>query len=71
MDEPRVGPLDETSRGAPANRIDDGTAAGGSLDRGRASYARRASEDAHLSLAQADQAAPLAADDLELLATAA
>ena len=41
------------------------------LERGRASYARRAWGDAHESLTRADQASSLDADDLELLATAA
>ena len=41
------------------------------LERGRASYARRAWEDARASLARADRASPLGADDLELLATSA
>jgi DNA-binding NarL/FixJ family response regulator len=41
------------------------------LERGRASYARRAWKDAHESLSRADRAAPLGAEDLELLATSA
>jgi DNA-binding CsgD family transcriptional regulator len=41
------------------------------LGRGRESYARRAWMDAYRSLSQADQAAPLEPEDLELLATAA
>jgi len=41
------------------------------LRRGRESYARRAWLDAYESLSRADQAEPLGADDLELLATAA
>ena len=41
------------------------------LGRGRGSYARRAWMDAYKSLSQADQAAPLGAEDLELLATSA
>ena len=41
------------------------------LERGRASYARRAWSEAHESLTRADQASSLDADDLELLATAA
>ena len=39
--------------------------------RGRASYVARAWEEARASLVRADQAAPLGADDLELLATSA
>jgi DNA-binding CsgD family transcriptional regulator len=41
------------------------------LEAGREAYARRAWRDAHESLARADAAAALAADDLELLARAA
>jgi DNA-binding CsgD family transcriptional regulator len=41
------------------------------LERGRESYARRAWKDAYKSLSRADQAAPLEAEDLELLATSA
>jgi DNA-binding CsgD family transcriptional regulator len=41
------------------------------LERGRESYARRAWMDAYKALSHADQAAPLAAEDLELLATSA
>jgi DNA-binding CsgD family transcriptional regulator len=41
------------------------------LERGRDSYARRAWTDAYGSLSGADRAAPLAAADLELLATSA
>jgi DNA-binding NarL/FixJ family response regulator len=41
------------------------------LDRGRESYARRAWLDAYASLSLADETAPLGAEDLELLATAA
>lgn len=41
------------------------------LGRGRESYARRAWMDAYRSLSQADQAAPLGAEDLDLLATSA
>lgn len=41
------------------------------LDRGRVCYARAAWVDAYDSLARADQAAPLAPADLELLATSA
>jgi DNA-binding CsgD family transcriptional regulator len=41
------------------------------LERGRESYARRAWMDAYKSLSHADQVAPLGAEDLELLATAA
>lgn len=41
------------------------------LDRGREAYRRRAWSQAYTSLRLADEAAPLAADDLELLATAA
>jgi hypothetical protein len=43
----------------------------GALERGRASYARRAWEDARASFVRADRASPLAADDLEQLATSA
>ncbi len=45
--------------------------AAGALERGRESYARRSWADAHESLTRADRLAPLAAEDLELLATAA
>jgi DNA-binding CsgD family transcriptional regulator len=45
--------------------------AGDALERGRASYASRAWEDARASLVRVDRAAPLGADDLELLATSA
>jgi DNA-binding CsgD family transcriptional regulator len=41
------------------------------IERGRASYARRAWTDAYESLTLADRAAPLRAEDLELLATSA
>lgn len=41
------------------------------LERGRESHARRAWADAHVNLSQADAAAPLGAEDLESLATAA
>ena len=41
------------------------------LEQGRESYARRAWRDAYESLSDADQAAPLGAQDLELLATSA
>jgi hypothetical protein len=41
------------------------------LARGRDSYARRAWGEVHRSLTRADQASPLGADDLRLLATAA
>jgi DNA-binding CsgD family transcriptional regulator/tetratricopeptide (TPR) repeat protein len=41
------------------------------LGRGRQAYARRAWRDAYESLSHADQAAPLGAEDLELLATSA
>src|SRR5258705_3015968 len=48
-----------------------GELSGEALERGRASYASRAWEDARVSLVGADQEAPLGADDLELLATSA
>ena len=41
------------------------------LERGRESYVKRAWMDAYESLSRADQAAPLGAEDLELLATSA
>ena len=41
------------------------------LERGRESYARRAWIDAYESLSGADEASPLGAQDLELLATSA
>jgi DNA-binding CsgD family transcriptional regulator len=41
------------------------------LKRGRAAYGRRAWKSAHESLSRADRTAPLAAEDLELLATSA
>jgi DNA-binding CsgD family transcriptional regulator len=41
------------------------------LERGRESYAQRAWMDAYTSLSDADEAAPLEAEDLELLATSA
>ena len=41
------------------------------LEQARESYAQRAWQDAYESLSRADAAAPLAADDLELLATSA
>jgi DNA-binding CsgD family transcriptional regulator len=41
------------------------------LEQGRESYGRRAWIDAYTSLSHADQAAPLGAEDLELLATSA
>ena len=44
---------------------------GNELERGRESYARRAWMDAYTSLSRADEAAPLGAEDLELLATSA
>ncbi len=43
----------------------------GDLERGRASYERRGWKEAHSSLSRADEAAPLDAEDLELLATCA
>ncbi|HWN22854.1 MAG TPA: response regulator transcription factor [Gaiellaceae bacterium] len=43
----------------------------GQLERGRSSYAARAWLDAYESFSRADEAAPLGAADLELLATAA
>jgi DNA-binding CsgD family transcriptional regulator len=43
----------------------------GQLERGRRSYAARAWGDAYESLSRADQAVPLGAEDLELLATSA
>jgi DNA-binding CsgD family transcriptional regulator len=43
----------------------------GELQRGREAYARRAWLDAYESLSRADEAEPLGADDLELLATSA
>ena len=43
----------------------------GELERGREAYARRAWMDAYEALSRADQAAPLGAEDLELLATSA
>ena len=43
----------------------------GQLERGRRSYAARAWGDAYESLSRADQAAPLGAEDVELLATSA
>jgi DNA-binding CsgD family transcriptional regulator len=45
--------------------------AGSELDRGRRACARSAWKDGHDALAAADRRAPLGADDLELLATAA
>jgi hypothetical protein len=41
------------------------------LERGHESYAERAWLDAYKSLSRADQASPLGAEDLELLATSA
>ena len=41
------------------------------LERGRRSYAARAWGDAYESLSRADQAVPLGAEDVELLATSA
>ena len=41
------------------------------LERGRACHARRAWADAYRSLAIADEAGPVAGDDLELLAMSA
>jgi DNA-binding NarL/FixJ family response regulator len=43
----------------------------GDLERGRRAVAARAWQEAHAALARADRTAPLAAGDLELLATAA
>jgi DNA-binding CsgD family transcriptional regulator len=43
----------------------------GELERGRESYAKRSWRDAYESLSRADQASPLGAEDLELLATSA
>ena len=43
----------------------------GELEKGRESYARRAWADAYTHLSHADRAAPLGAEDLDLLATAA
>lgn len=43
----------------------------GELERGRECFRQRAWSDAYRSLTRADQAAPLAADDLQLLATSA
>src|SRR5215208_8091223 len=41
------------------------------LERGRDAYARRAWTDAYESLSRADEAVPLRADDLDVLATTA
>jgi hypothetical protein len=41
------------------------------LERGHAAYSSSAWQDAYALLSEADQAVPLAADDLELLATSA
>ena len=41
------------------------------LGQGREAYTRRAWMDAYKSLSHSDQAAPLVAEDLELLATSA
>ena len=43
----------------------------GDLERGRSAYARREWQQAFASLTEADAAPPLAADDLERLATTA
>ena len=60
MGESRVGPRGETSA-TPVT----------ALEQGRAAYERRAWEEARTALVRADDAAPLGADDLELLATSA
>jgi DNA-binding CsgD family transcriptional regulator len=60
--EQRVQGLDERASGEGSE--DD-------LERGRASYERRAWKDAYESLSQADRSASLRAEDLELLATSA
>ncbi|MGH2451295.1 MAG: LuxR C-terminal-related transcriptional regulator [Candidatus Limnocylindria bacterium] len=62
MEEQPVQGLDERATGEGSE--DD-------LERGRAAYERRAWRDAYESLSRADRAAPLGADDLELLATSA
>ncbi len=62
MEEQPVQGLDERATGEGSK--DD-------LERGRAAYERRAWRDAYESLSRADRAAPLGADDLELLATSA
>ena len=49
----------------------DGPGPAEQLERGRSSYEARAWLDAHESLSRADQASPLGAADLELLATSA
>ena len=41
------------------------------LERGHAAYSSSAWQDAYASLSEADRAVPLAAEDLELLATSA
>jgi len=62
MEEQRVRGLDDT---VPSEGSE------GDLERGRRSYAQRAWRDAYESLSHADEAAPLTAEDLELLATSA
>ena len=56
---------------AAGDRAPARTQAADRLERGRRCYAERAWLQAYTALSQADQAAPLGAEDLELLATAA
>ena len=49
----------------------DARSAGGALERGRASYAKRAWRDAYESLSRADDTSRLEPEDLVLLATSA
>jgi hypothetical protein len=49
----------------------DARSAGRALERGRASYAKRAWRDAYESLSRADETRRLEPDDLVLLATSA
>jgi DNA-binding CsgD family transcriptional regulator len=56
---------------APAAAMGDAPEASDQLERGRRSYEARAWLDAYESLSRADQASPLGAADLELMATSA
>ena len=62
---------DERTKGENGGYVNPQETKEGSLERGREAYAQRAWLDAHTALSEADEAAPLGAEDLELLATSA
>lgn len=60
-----------TIRAYPDDPLATATKGGGPLERGRASFTRRAWADAYEALAEADRSRPLGHEDLELLAVSA